>query len=226
MTPFRGASLALLVLAVSGSIVRAETVAEPVLFRRCRPGGACQAACCDPCRVGPVRRFLRRVFCPCRPQCCPVPAAPPAVIVPPIPPPPPPAARVWVPPAAVPGPAAVGRPEPAPPLPPPAPPPPPIPGTGSSLRREGRLTPPAPPPPVRADRIASLGGAVVRAKAADRVVTLVHADRRTQARQATVGEDGKFEIELTAGRWYLYSRDTYHGTIDVPEAGKVRVRLR
>jgi hypothetical protein len=115
----------------------------------CAPVPTCRVRkCYDPCEpVGPIRRFLRRVFLPPCPRCCPpapvVGVAPaPAVFVPPSCP------------AAVAGPPAVDPGRPAPP-PPPAPPAP-FPGTGSAYRRPPNvLTPPVPPPPIRLDRIAS-----------------------------------------------------------------------
>jgi hypothetical protein len=157
---------AVFTLALSATQARSGEVPADPVFRSCRPAAVryCGAPlttyrmtvghdpCCQPCRVGPVRRFLRRVFRPCCPPPCPAPSA--AVFVPT----PPPTAAVWVPPAAPPGRL---QPEPMPPLPPS---PPTIPGTGSALRRQGVLTPPTPPPPVRADRIASTGGQVIRAK--------------------------------------------------------------
>src|SRR5262245_3806204 len=65
----------------------------------CAPATACYDPCCDPCRVGPIRRFFRGCHRkPCPPPCprpcgpafgaavvvpAPVVPAPPAVIVPP-----------------------------------------------------------------------------------------------------------------------------------------------
>jgi hypothetical protein len=132
---------ALLALASTAPLASAGEVDADLVCHR-RPVTACYDPCCPPHRVGPVRRFFRRVFCPCCPPPCPVRVAP--VVVAPAPPPPP--AAVFVPPA------GLDR---------PVPPPPPgttIPGTGSALRRSGVLTPPAPPPPVRLDRMASRYG--------------------------------------------------------------------
>jgi hypothetical protein len=137
----------------------ADVPAVPVCGGCCAPATApCYAPaptcrvrkCYDPCEpVGPIRRFLRRVFLPPCPRCCPpapvVGVAPaPAIFVPP------PPAPVAAPPAVDPG-----RPVPPPPPAPPAP----FPGTGSAYRRPpGVLTPPVPPPPIRLDRIASRSG--------------------------------------------------------------------
>ncbi len=136
----------------------AEVPAMPVCGGCCAPATTqyyCAPApvyrtsrCYDPCEpVGPVRRFLRRVFLPPCPRCCPpapvIGVAPaPAVFVPA-----PPPAPVAAPPAVDPG-------RPVPP-----PPPAPFSSAGSAYRRPPNvLTPPVPPPPVRLERLASRSG--------------------------------------------------------------------
>jgi hypothetical protein len=87
-----------------------------------------------------------------------------------------------------------------------------------------------PPPPVRADRIASAGNNVTRAKVDTGIpVTLVHADRKTQSK--AVAQEGQFQAQLTSGTWHIYAKESdgkqvYRGKIDVRDAGPVTVRLR
>lgn len=130
MTPTKGLVSCCAVLVASVVASAGEVPGQPVC-RSCKPVVSRYDPCCDPCQVGPVRRFFRRVFRPCCPPPCPAPAVvvPAPVFVPP------PAPRAFVPPA-------------GPPL---APPPAVVPGTESSYRREAA-------PPVRVDRIASRRG--------------------------------------------------------------------
>ena len=139
----RGFYLGVAMLVIGGVARGGEVEATPV----CRGYGPTTTYYPDPCcRVGPVRRFLRRVFHPC----CPPPVAryAPAPVVVPCPAPcPAPGPAAWVPPAP---PANLDRPI--------APrgtiPPPPI-DVPSSLKRDDL---PKPTPPIRFDRIASRRG--------------------------------------------------------------------
>jgi hypothetical protein len=214
---------ALVVAALVASPAAAGEVVGELVFchkkkcQSCAPATACYDPCCDPCKVGPIRRFFRgchrkpcaKPCCPPAPACCP-PA--PALVIPggPVAP-----AQVIVP--ATP-PAGFAPPAPAPAN---VPPPPVFPGTGSSLRRSGTLTPPVAPPPVRADRIANHAAAPI---------TLVHSEKRSQERAAT-DEDGRFRATLAVGTWHIYSKDVegkqvYRGKLEVREAGLITVRMR
>jgi hypothetical protein len=139
----RGLACALALAVVCTAAQAGETVATPV----CGSCRACRRPCYDPCEpVGPIRRFLRKVFLPRCPAPCPPPCPVPVVV-------PAPGPTVFVPPAAPPTlpPAGLERPVPvAPTVPPPAAP---FPSATSRWNDEA-----APPPPVRVDRIASLKG--------------------------------------------------------------------
>jgi hypothetical protein len=138
----RGLLCALALALVSMTAEAGETSATPVC-------GCCRR-CYDPCQpVGPVRRFLRKVFLPRCPAPCP-PACPLPVVIPP------PAPAVFLPPAPPPAvpPANLDRPVPV--VPPATPPAPPAAGPfPSPASRTPGLEPSPPPPPIRADRIAS-----------------------------------------------------------------------
>jgi hypothetical protein len=149
MIPYRvrGLFCALALVLASGAVEAGEVVATPACHRCCRK-------CYDPCQpVGPVRRFLRKVFlrpCPPPPVPLPVTCPPPVPVVTPAPGP-----AVFLPPspsAPVP-PANLGRPEAVPPAPPPAIAP--FPSAGAAYR-SGRSDPS--PMPIRVDRIASRNG--------------------------------------------------------------------
>jgi hypothetical protein len=243
MITLRGQALAcaLLVAGLSAPAVSAGEVAAQSVCGGCRPAvaryyyapvtGYSVTACYDPCPpVGPIRRFLRRVFRPC----CPPPVLPPPVVVRPAV-----VAPACPPPAVVGPPAAVSAPAPFPEatIPPAAPPAPApvVPGSNSSLRREGVLTPPTPPLPVRLDRIASRSGEagqpVVRAKVdvASTTVLLVHAQRSQLRQEVRCDAYGRFTAELSPGSWLVYThrngQPVYRGRVQVQEHKVVRVQL-
>ncbi len=221
-------------LALVGTTATAgEVLAQPVCCKKksqaCCPAPVPVVAAynpcdrCDPCKVGPIRRFFRGCHrkpctkCP-PPPCCPpapalvvpapvvVPATPPAVVVPPTSAAAP--SGTFVPPSAN------------------VPPPPPVfPGSGNTLRRSGTLTPPVPPPPVRADRIASNTN-IDKSE----TLMLVRADRRAQ-QQTTADDQGRFRATLAAGTWHVYGKDVegrpvYRGKLEVHEPGPITVRMR
>jgi hypothetical protein len=177
----------------------------------CRPYGPTTTYYPDPCcRVGPVRRFLRRVFRPsCPPPCAR--CAPAPVVVPCLPAAPP---VVWVPP----GPPVRLSP---PILPQGTLPPPPI-GQPSSLKSD----PLPPPPPVRFDRIASRRCD----DGAGHLVTLVQVGKSDSRKQAETDETGRFSVELTPGTWVVYVKDAAgksveRGRLIIREQKVVRVRI-
>jgi hypothetical protein len=204
----------------------------------------CRKKCYDPCEpVGPVRRFLRRVFLrPCPP---PVVAVAPAPVV--LPAAPVPCAPPCAPPVPAPAPPV---PAPAPPVPaPPVPSAPFPPGTGSSYRHPPHvLTPPTPPPPIHVERIASVKGdepaprkerkqleattAVRRITPPPRIqVTLVNAETVRLKQYSAADELGRFSVTLKPGSWLVYKRgddglDVYQGQIEVRQEGTTRVQLR
>jgi hypothetical protein len=215
----RGISLGVAMLLLGGiGVVRGgEVEATPV----CRPYGPTTTYYADPCcQVGPVRRFLRRVFRPCCPPPC-ARYAPVPVVIPCPPPCLPPAPTGWVPPGA---PVRL-----APPIAPQATlPPPPI-DVPSSLKRDAL----PPPPPVRFDRIASQrgdeGGARAKAETG-RLVTLVQVGKPDSRKQAETDETGRFSVELTPGTWVVYVKDAAgksveQGRLVIREQKVVRVRI-
>lgn len=249
MTAIRGLAMSCALvgsaLAIGG--VRAGEVEGDLMCRGCGPSRSFYVAPAvslqvrsyyEPCEpVGPVRRFLRRVFRPCCPPPCrpavavvPAPIYTPAPVAYPVPAP----APVFSAPIAptTPPPATLDR-----PLVPTAPFPsaaaPEVPGSNSSLRREGQM--PLPPlPPVRADRIASREGTgtshlVARAKLDTPEVLLVHAERREIQKRARADEQGRFSVELTVGEWQVYrleaGKTKWQGKLRVTEAGVVTARL-
>lgn len=144
-----------LLLVLAGTAQAGEPQATPV----CGRSRSCYAGrrCYDPCQpVGPVRRFLRRVFLPRCPPPCPAPC-PPAVTVVPAPRPAvflPPAVPPVAPAPPPPPPANLDRPAPVPAAPPaPLAPSAPFPSAGAAYRTPYVVPS---PPPVRVDRIASL----------------------------------------------------------------------
>ena len=212
----RGFSLAAVLLVGGIGTARGAEVQADLVCNRCGPTTAYYSDPC--CRVGPVRRFLRRVFYPC---CPPVPVArcaPVAVIVPC----PQAAPMTWVPPGA---PVMLDRPIPAqPPLP--APPPMGVPSSSGSPRREAEPT-----PPVRFDRIASrLGDEGVVQATPRHVVTLVQVGKPDSRKQAETDAAGRFTVELTPGTWVVYIKDSTgksveQGRLVIREQKVIRVRI-
>ncbi len=205
--------------------------------------------CYDPCEpVGPVRRFLRRVFL--RP-CPPAPVA--VVAVPSAPgcaPPPPAFAPAPAPAAFAPPPAAFAPPPPAAAVAPPSPPaavpaappaPAPFPAAGSAYRHAPQvLTPSAPPPPVRLDHMASRGasGGVqgqvlsLRKTPAARTQLLLVNVEQTRLRQYVSSDDeGRFRATLAPGGWFVYARtrdgdNVYQGRIEVRPRETTRLKVQ
>ena len=211
MSP-RGIALSVALLALGG-IAQGGEVQADLVCNRCGPTTTYYADPC--CQVGPVRRFLRRVFRPCCPpvpvaQCVPAPAIVPC---------PPRAPVMWVPPGA---PVMLDRPI----APQPTVPPPPV-DIPSSLKREA-----APTPPVRFDRIASRqGDEIVPARAEPRHrVTLVQVGKPASRKQAETDESGRISVELTPGTWIVYVEDATGKTVEqgrlvIREQKVVRVRI-
>lgn len=92
------------------------------------------------------------------------------------------------------------------------------------LKRSTTVTPP-PMPPVRTDRMASTGsarsvlaGQVVLANYEPRAnakVTFVSAKNVNDRRPASIDGDGRFQVDLPAGGWYVYVDNKYHNELSV-----------
>jgi hypothetical protein len=144
-TRVRGLVCALALTVLATAAPAAEIEATPVCGH-CR--SCCGRPCYDPCQpVGPVRRFLRKVFLPRCPAPCPPPCPGPVVLPPPVP-------AVFAPAVPAPPPANLDRPLPSVP-PGPLAPPPVVAPFPSATSRSADAEPTPPPPPVRVDRIAS-----------------------------------------------------------------------
>ena len=204
----RGICLGVALLLVGGAVRGGEVEATPV----CRPYGPSTSYYGDPCcRVGPVRRFLRRVFHPC----CPPPVvryAPVPVVVPCPAPCPTLAPAAWVPPGP---PVSLER-----PIAPQGtvPPPPPM-DVPSSLKRDDL---PRPTPPVRFDRIASRQGSESQA---GQLVTLVQVGKPDARKRTETDAEGRFSVELTPGTWVVYVGSAEQGRLVIRERKVVRVRI-
>ena len=218
----RGITLAAAALLLGGiGVAQGAEVEANVVCRRYGPTTSCYSDPC--CQVGPVRRFLRRVFCPC---CAPAPVAryAPVPVVMPCPPPcTAPGPTVWVPPSQ---PATIQRPI----APQETMPPPPPMDVPSSRKRE---VAPNPTLPIRFDRIASRQGdeGITRAKAEPRhLVTLVQVGKPDSRKQAETDATGRISVELAPGTWVVYVEDATgkrveQGRLVVRERKVVRVRI-
>ena len=201
----RGFSLCVAVLLVAGAARAGEVEATTV----CRYGPTTSYYPDPCCRVGPVRRFIRRVFHPC----CPPPVvryAPVPVVVPCPAPCQAPAPTAWVPPGP---PASLDRPI----APQGAVPPPPPMDVPSSLKRSDS---PTPTPPVRFDRIASRQGGE-----SGRPVTLVQVGKPDTRMQTETDVAGRFSAELTPGTWAVYVGGVEQGRLVIRERKVIRVRI-
>ena len=208
----RGLCLGVAVLLVAGAAHAGEVEATPV--SRYGPTTSYYPDPC--CRVGPVRRFIRRAFYPC----CPPPVvryAPVPVVVPyPAPCSAPcaapcqaPAPAAWVPSGP---PATLDR-----PIVPQATIPPPPMDVPSSLKR-GDF--PTPTPPVRFDRIASRQGG-----GSGRPVTLVQVGKPDTRMQTETDAAGRFSADLTPGLWAVYVGGVEQNRLVIRERKVIRVRI-
>lgn len=101
-----------------------------------------------------------------------------------------------------------------------------------------RRSTPVPPAPVKAEHIASIGrspsmltGQVVLANYSPRSgakVTFVSATNLSKRQPAMADDDGRFQVDLPAGEWYVYVDNKYHNAMNVRgnEARNVMVLSR